>query len=86
MSSDDVKSITDVVPIVNKAFSKMPDYVGPPLGTAGDCLLEVVSQCTHCGAPIYGRKEINPSDTPEIKYSCQCWRRQGSLVQEMHTK
>jgi len=35
--------------------------------------LEIVSFCPHCGAPIYGKKNINYLEhPPPAKYSCLC--------------
>lgn len=34
--------------------------------------MHVVSSCPHCGAPIYGPKEIEPGAIPAVTRSCGC--------------
>jgi len=37
--------------------------------------LEIVGHCPHCGAPIYGKKQLEGE--PEIRYACECRLRYG---------
>lgn len=39
--------------------------------------LEIVSQCPHCGSPIYGRKAIAEGELPTVRKSCVCLRIQA---------
>ena len=77
-----VKSLADVMGVVNKAFPSHGDYVGPPVGQtpasvgrAAD-LLEVVGGCPKCGAPIYGKRVIDrgvpAAEYPPVKHTCSC--------------
>lgn len=46
--------------------------------------LSVTSSCPHCGAPIYGQKQIFSDKMPEVIYSCNC--RNISMAAMMQTK
>ena len=75
------KSILDGIPVVDKAFplnkecsSKIWD---------GGRFLSVVGSCPSCGGPVYGLSTVaEDEEKPPVKYSCDCFRRQGVVQQK----
>ena len=48
--------------------------------------LVIVGHCPHCGAPIYGPKSVVVGPPIEVRYSCNCWRKQRTIENTMETK
>lgn len=58
---------------------------GFPLTTGpGRLLLQIVSNCPVCGAPIYGLKVVLDGELPIVRHSCDC--RDKSFTDRMLTK
>ncbi len=77
--SEPTKSVLDNIPVDDREYylkdtNKLPNH------KIGERLLSVVGHCPSCGGPIYGPREIAPSTvTAAIRYSCQCWRKTGTI-------
>lgn len=56
----------------NPPTSDITGIIVPP---RRDKPLEIVGHCPHCGAPIYGKKQLEGE--PEIRYACECRLRYG---------
>lgn len=91
---EETKSVLDGVPVkitedtkdalCKRTFCRKPEEAEKKIaGIVGNRMLEVVGHCPSCGAPIYGTKLVAVKDEPEVKYSCNCWRRQGVVSQKM---
>jgi len=52
---------------------------------ATQLLLDVVSSCPKCGAPVYGEKWLFATTRPTVKFSCEC-RNQLSFQQTVQMK
>lgn len=76
------KSVLDGVPVDDKAFP-LRGQLG---GFQESKHLQIVGKCSSCGAPIYGDSTILENTEPHVKYSCKCWRRQGTIEQQMEKK
>jgi hypothetical protein len=48
--------------------------------------LSIVSKCTRCGAPIYGKTFISVDEAPLVKYSCYCHTAEKTLDDLKQTK